>query len=115
MKKYRQHSEEFKREMVARIDSGEASAIQICREHNLAASMVDRWKQQIHQGTFKPRTTVREKQLERELEKYKAKVGELTLQVDLLKKLQADLTLSRRSAGYIVTGMTLNPSDKDAK
>ncbi|MBI3793861.1 MAG: transposase [Nitrospinae bacterium] len=47
MKKYRHFSEEFKRELVARIDSGELTGSQACREHHLSASLVDRWKRQI--------------------------------------------------------------------
>ncbi|MBI5637214.1 MAG: transposase [Nitrospinae bacterium] len=70
MKKYRHFDEEFKRDLVARIDSGEITASQACREHNLASSLVDRWKRQIHEGTPRSKPSAREKQLERGLEQY---------------------------------------------
>jgi len=56
--------------------------------------LLDRWQKQIHEGTLRSRPSAREKQLERELDLYKKKVGELSVQVDLLKKLN----------GYVVTG-----------
>ncbi len=121
MKKYRHFDEEFKREVVARIDSGSMTKAQASREYNLSSSLIDRWQRQIHEGTMRPRPSAREKQLERELEMYKKKVGELSMQVDLLKKLKeasASMvrgTTLRRSNGYVVTGKSSAPSGKDAK
>jgi transposase len=42
----RSHSREFKLEIVRRLASGEKRPAQVCREHNLAASMVARWRQE---------------------------------------------------------------------
>lgn len=115
MKKYRHFDEEFKRDLVARIDSGTLTASQACREHNLSPSLVDRWKRQIHEGTLRSKPSAREKQLERELEQYKKKVGELSMQVDLLKKIKEFSASMRKSNGYVVTGKPTAPSRKGAK
>ena len=85
MKKYRQFTEEFKRSLVAQIDSGAISKAAAARENNISPSLIDRWQQQIHDGRMQSRPTARERQLERELDHYKKKFGELTIQNELLK------------------------------
>jgi len=115
MKKYRHFDEEFKRDLISQIDSGALTASQACREHNLSASLVDRWKRQIHDGTLHTRPSAREKRLERELEQYKKKVGEQAVQIDLLKKIKEFSASMRKSNGYVVTGKPTAPSGKGAK
>jgi len=83
MKRYRQYSEEFKRALIAQIDSGAVTKAAASRENNLSQSLIDRWQQQIHEGTMQFRPTARERQLERDLDQYKKKVGKLTIQNEL--------------------------------
>jgi transposase-like protein len=116
MKKYRHFSEEFKRSLVAQIDSGAISKAAAAREHEISPSLLDRWQQQIHDGTLQQaRPTARERQLERELDRYKKKVGELIIQNELLKKLNETCASMRRSSGYVVTGATTGRSKRGAK
>ena len=115
MKKYRQFSEEFKRSLVAQIDSGAISKSAAAREHEISLSLLDRWQQKINDGTLQSRPTARERQLERELDQYKKKVGELTLQNELLKKLNETCASMRRSSGYVVTGGPTGQSKRGAK
>jgi transposase len=42
----RSHSRECKLLIVRQLASGEKRPAQVCREHNLAASMVARWRQE---------------------------------------------------------------------
>jgi transposase-like protein len=42
----RSHSREFKLLIVRQLASGEKRSAQVCREHNLAASLVARWRQE---------------------------------------------------------------------
>ena len=42
----RTHSREFKLTIVRQLSSGEKRPAQVCREHNLAASMVSRWQRE---------------------------------------------------------------------
>lgn len=103
MKKYRSFSSEFKRDLIARIDSGEVALSSAAREHGLSPSLLQRWRKQIHEGIFRDRPSPQEKRMEKELEWYKKKVGELTRQVDLLKKINESFPPLRRSNGSIVT------------
>lgn len=113
MKKYRQHTEEFKKMLIASIDNGETTKGAAAREHNLSTSLIDRWREQIHEGTLVHRPTPREKQLEKELDRYKKKVAELVIQNDLLKKLRETSPRSKKSSGYIVTGVNTDQNEQD--
>ncbi len=46
MTKHRQFSPEFKAKVVLEIISGQKSAADICREHNLKPDLVSKWKAQ---------------------------------------------------------------------
>lgn len=115
MKQYRQHSEEFKRNLIHQLDGGAITKAGAIREHNLSGSLIDRWRRQVHEGTLKHLPTAKERQLEKELDKYKKKVGELSLEVDLLKKLKEYSLSMRRSNGYVVTGRNTDQSRKDVR
>ncbi len=115
MKKYRSFGKEFKESLIAQIDSGAITKSAAGREHNISVSLIDRWQKQMHEGTLRSIPTAREKQLERELDRYKKKVGELAVQVDLLKKLNETSALSRKSNGYVVTGRNADQSKQSAK
>ena len=115
MKKYRTFSTEFKHGIIAQIDSDTITLAAAAREHNISPSLLDKWRRQIHEGTLRDTPTANEKQLEKELDKYKKKVGELALEVDLLKKLNSDLAHTKKWNGFVVTKKQSNPSCRDAK
>ena len=114
-KQYRHFDDDFKRNLIARIDSGGLTKGQASRECHLSGSVIDRWQRQIHEGTLRVHPTANEKKLIHELDMYKKKVGELSLQIDLLKKVNETSASMRRSSGYIVTGGNTDRSGKDAK
>jgi transposase len=114
MKKYRNHTDDFKQQLILEIYSGIISVSQAAREHNISPSLIDRWRTQIHNGTMRPHKTKLEKQLEKELEQYKIKVAELTMANDFLKKLQ-NSTHMKKSNGYIVTPKKSDQSEEPAK
>lgn len=115
MRKYRKYTLEFKKTLIAEIDSGKISQSAAAREHEISHSLIDRWKKQIYSGTIKDHLTAREKQLERELDRYKSKVGELTLQVDLLKKLNENSLFIKKLNGSVITRKDLDQSGGGAK
>ena len=114
MKKYRKYTDEFKQKLVALIDSGQMTVAQAARENDISPSLIDRWRNQIHEGTMKPKKTKREKELEKELELYKIKVAELTLANDLLKKLNNSIRV-KKSNGYIVTSKKSDQNERPAE
>jgi len=66
-------------------------------------------------ATLQTRPSARERQLERELDRYKKKVGELVIQNELLKKLNETCASTKRSNGYVVTGSTTDQSKRGAR
>ena len=112
-KKYRAFPLDFKKQVVAAIESGSKTKAAVCREHSLSPSLVARWYDQAHAGMLRDGPTAKERQLERELEQYKKKVGELTLENDLLKKLRRDSAQQKRFGGSVITGRIMGASGKD--
>jgi len=115
-KKYRIFSSEFKRELIADIDADRYTVAEAAREHNISRTLIDRWLRQLHEGTFINKPTPRERQLEKELEKAQAKIGQMTLIIDALKKIQKIPQLTRKSSGSVVTMKNLaSQLKKDVK
>lgn len=115
MKKYRFHSDEFKREVISAIDSGVISLAETCRKYDLAESMVYRWREKIHEGSMKPRKSPYERQLEKEIERCKLKIADLSLENDLLKKINETYPPLKRSNGYVVTPRISDQSREPAE
>src|SRR5262245_14058073 len=84
----RQHSPEFKLEVVRQVTSGEKRPAQICREHGLAESVLSRWRKEYHErgeAAFLPQLTGMTPEAQRiaELEQF---CGQLALENAVLKK-----------------------------
>jgi transposase-like protein len=103
-KKYRTYSNEFKRQLVSEIDTGVISVSEAARKNEISRSLVEKWRAKIHEGTLIDRPTTKERQLERELEKAQAKIGQLTLFIDILKKTSRNSQPMKRLNGCVVTG-----------
>jgi len=111
-KRQRRFTNQFKRNLVDQIEAGLISQTQAARQHSISPSLISRWRHQIQDGTLIDRPTAREKALEKELERYKKKVGELTLANDLLKKIQEKKRRLRLLNESVVSPRTLDPSKK---
>ena len=97
---------QFKIKVAEAIVSGAAEIGNVCREHQLSRSVVDKWISRYNEGALGVAAN-RERELERQVEKLQAKIGELTMQIDLLKKVEA-WKLSQRSVDTsIITSSNL--------
>ena len=114
-KKYRTYSYQFKKELVEQIDAGVISQGQAARENDISPSLITRWMTQVHEGSLIEKPTAREKKLERELEHYKKKVGELTVLADYLKKIAECSQRMKRLNSCVVTQKTLDRSKEPVK
>lgn len=84
----RNHSREFKLEVVSQIDAGLHTTAQLCREHGLVPSLIHRWRKEVEargEAAFtEGATTDRSAELRiAELERY---CGQLALENTILKK-----------------------------
>lgn len=92
MKKRNQYSSEFKTRVVIEVLREEAAVNEIAAKYNIHPVMVNRWKQEFLERApevFKRGPSAAEKDLERErkhVAELERKVGQLTYEVDWLKK-----------------------------
>ena len=79
---------QFKNQICQAIESGARTVKEVCQEQQLASQLVYMWLARSSRGELQKRSPDRLVQLERENEKLKSKVGELTMMVDVLKKME---------------------------
>lgn len=104
---------QFKIKVAEAIVSGAAEIGEVCREQQLQKSTVESWVRRYNEGTLSA-TANREKDLERQVEKLQAKIGELTMQMDLLKKASTWKQQQKKESSSIITGLNWVPSKPPA-
>jgi hypothetical protein len=103
----------FKIQVCQRIEAGLQHMTEICHENQLQRTVVEGWLQRYTAGTLAPKAD-RQRELEREVEKLKAKVGELTMTIDLLKKVEAWKKQQTSVGSSIITSSNLAQFQKPA-
>lgn len=111
----RKFEAEFKRQLIAEIEAGHMTTSQAARDHQLSRSLVERWRMQYRNNALVDRPSPRERQLEAENEKLKAKIGDLVMQMDHLKKLQAWVQRQKSADTSVITAKNLDQFRKPAK
>jgi transposase len=106
---------QFKTRVCEAIRGGLKSIGEACREHQLSRTTVDRWLAAFDEGRLTGRPCGRERELERENERLKAKVGELTMQIDILKKIEEWERRQRSVASSIITDKNLAQFQRPAE
>lgn len=113
-KQRRKFSGEFKRQVVREIDLG-LSINEAARRYEASPSVISRWVTQVHEGTLVDRPTPREKVLERENQQLKAKLGEMLMEVEHLKKLENYARRMRKLNTSVITASNLDQFRKGAE
>jgi len=115
MRNQRSFSQEFKRQVVEELLTGESRPAQLCRRHNISLSLLYHWKKQYGRGKFNNEPTA-EAALQDRIEKLERLVGRLTLENEFLKKgLEHSLSQSERNGKSSAGGNTSSAvSGKDA-
>jgi transposase len=111
----RKFSMGFKQQVVAEIASGLVTTAQAARKYEISASVIDRWRGQQQDGQLVERPTTEGKALQAENERLKAKIGELTMQIDLLKKLDAYAQRQRNERTSVITAKNVAQFQGGAK
>ena len=106
---------DFKRQIITQIETGQLSMRKAARDYQIAHSVLERWRAQYRNNTLTDHPSVRERQLESENEKLKAKIGDLVMQMDHLKKLQTWVQQQRNANTSVITAENLDPFRKPAK
>ena len=114
-KKRRSFPPELKKHIVAEIESGQASLTGAGRKYSISPTAIRRWREQLKDGAFGGEPSVREKSLEKEVRELREKVGSLTMEIDLLKKLEAYARRLKSADSSTITGLNWQRFRKDAE
>jgi transposase len=110
MRNQRSFSLEFKRQIVEELLSGQSSAAQLCRRHNISSSLLYHWKKQYSLGRFN-NEPIQEAALKDRVEQLERLVGKLTLENEFLKKgLQNSLKESPKNGKTFGVGRPFSPA-----
>lgn len=84
----RTHSREFKLEVLEQIDSKQKTTAQMCREHQLAPSLIYRWRKEVDVRGVAAFTDEKmaDQALERRIAELERYCGQLALENTVLKK-----------------------------
>ena len=106
MRNQRTFSQEFKRQVVEELLSGESRPAQLCRRHNISSSLLYHWKKQYGRGKFNNEPNA-EAALKDRIEKLERLVGKLALENEFLKKgLEHSLSQLERNGKSSANGGT---------
>ena len=97
----------FKVQVCQRIEAGVQTVAEICRENQIQRTVVEGWLQRYVSGTLTGKASDRQNELERENERLKTKIGELTMTIDLLKKVELWKKRQINVASSIITSSNL--------
>lgn len=105
----------FKQQVAHDIESGALSLSKAASKYGIAIPVIEHWRHKIREGTLIEGPSARERALERENRELKEKLGELYMQVELLKKMQEEARLKRIANTSIITSRNLDQFQKDVK
>lgn len=112
-KQRRKFDSRFKRQVVQEVEAG-LSINEAARRHAVSPSVIVKWRQHFREGTLTDTPSASEKALEKELDRYKAKVAELLMENDLLKKFHQWSRRQKKLDTSVVTAKNLGEFQKDA-
>lgn len=114
-KTYKSYEIGFKQQLVQEIASGAVTSAEASRLHGIASSVISKWIQKYRDGTLTKGPTSREKMLEKENRELKEKLGELYMQIEVLKKIQSLRVQRKSEPPSIITSKNLAQFQKDVK
>jgi len=93
----------FKQQVIQEIESGLVTTAQAARKYDVSQGVIDRWRWKSRDGKLVEKPSSDEMAVRAENERLKAKVGELTMQIDFLKKLEAYAQQKRKENTSVIT------------
>lgn len=114
---YRRHSMRFKRQLCQDIRAGLITRLEAQRQHKLASSVVQDWLTLFDSGKLEldEIETATNADYEAKIAALERKVGQLTMELDLLKKTPRLRLVHSSDLPSIISGPKAVRSDEDAK
>lgn len=111
----RKFEAEFKRKVVAEIATGAMTQTAAARKYDISPTVIKHWQQQISEGSLHDSPSSRERDLEKENKELKAKIGDLVMEIDTLKKMEQYAQRLRKLNTSVITASNLDQFKKPAK
>jgi len=112
MAKRRIFSRAYKRQVVEEMLSGRSTQAQLIRQYSLSYNMLSNWRNVYRAGRLGDESG--SKVLEARIRELERKIGELTMDNDLLKRAAKFAALQEDGSGLLYSGPVSDPSDGDA-
>ncbi len=116
VRRHRRYSTEFKLRLVEAYLAGEGSANGLARQHGVCRSLLMIWVEKYRKGEL-TLDVQREEQIqeyEQKIALLERKVGELTIELDLVKKSLSRQPLPKSECSSIISGPGASPSREGA-
>ena len=115
--RYRRHSAQFKLQLCTDIRSGRLGRRDAQKEYRLSANLIQLWLTQFDRGELNGEEVEASQvaEYEAQIAALERKVGQLTMELDLLKKLPRRRTDGNNDSSLIISGPRAAPSDGGAK
>ena len=110
----RRFDTQFKKAVCQAINEGK-SINEVCKDHQLHRQTVLAWLRKDEQGQPLGNPSTREKALEKQVYALQAKVGQLSMENEFLKKIKKQLQLRRNVKSSVITGKNLDQFQKPVK
>lgn len=115
MRVRRTFTNDFKREVVEAVASGQVSQLEMSRKYNISPVVISRWKKDYREGKFFENSSPDTTRLEIRIRELERLVGELTVENRTLKKIIELVEPQKKSKQQIFTSKDWEISRKDAK
>lgn len=110
----RTFSLEFKQKVLVDVHGG-MSLSEAGRKYSVAPILISQWRQKFLEGNLAATSTKREKELEKELDRYKKLLAEAHAEREFLKSFQARQRLMRKLDTSAISGLDWSQWKKDAE
>ena len=111
----RKFDSEFKRKVVAEIATGATTLRSAARQYDISPTVIKFWQKHLAEGTLRESRTSRERDLEKQVQALKTKIGDLVMEIDTLKKMEAYAQRLRKLNTSAVTASNLHQFKGPAK
>lgn len=114
-KRKRQFEIGFKRQVVEEVESGNISLSAAGRKYELSPNLINQWRDKFRGGALSDQPTKRERELEKELERYKVLLAEAHADREFFKKAQDYARRLKKQDTAVITGQNIDQFRTGAK
>lgn len=107
-KRKRQFEIGFKRQVVQEVESGSITLSAAGRKYDLSPNLINQWRDKFRGGALSDLPSKRERELEKEVERYKVLLAEAHADREFLKKAQNYGRRLRKQDTAVITGQNID-------